>query len=45
MSESARDIQMGSEMFCRLTGAMDGNLRLMEKIFGVRITATSDARA
>ncbi len=42
MSESARDIQMGSEMFCRLTGAMDGNLRLMEKIFGVRITATSD---
>ena len=42
MSESEREVRIGSEMFCRLSGAMDANLGLMEKIFGVRITATSE---
>ena len=37
-----RDILLGGEMFARLSGAMDANLSLMEKRFGVRITATSD---
>ena len=37
-----RDIRLSGEMFARLSGAMDANLSLMEKRFGVRITATSE---
>ncbi len=37
-----REIRLGGGVFARLTGAMDGNLELMEKRFGVRITATDE---
>ena len=37
-----REIRLGGGVFARLTGAMDGNLELMEKRFGVRITASAE---
>ena len=37
-----KDIKLSSEIFFRISGAMDANLELMEKRFGVRIHATSE---
>ncbi len=37
MTENTREIMLGSELFIKLSGAMDGNVELMEKLFGVTV--------
>ena len=40
MTSDTEEITLSSDIFFKLSGAMDGNLTVMEKRFGVRITAT-----
>ena len=37
MTENTREITLGSEIYIKLSGAMDGNIELIEKLFGVTV--------
>ncbi len=37
MTEDTREIKLGSELYIKISGAMDGNAELIEKLFGVTL--------